>query len=119
MAVHYETDGPVAVTLDDVRREAQVSVGALYHHFADKAQLLDALYVELMSSFQEGFVECVRAQPTAEAGVRRGGFFNLDTAGTEGQSRRLILTDMDAWHWENLSLPAAGPESLLAPGAGQ
>jgi hypothetical protein len=26
--------------------------------------------------------------------------------GIEGQTRRLVLTDMDAWHWENLTLPA-------------
>jgi hypothetical protein len=41
-----------------------------------------------------------------EAGVSRGGFFDLDMAGLEGQTRRRIVTDLDAWHWENLSLPA-------------
>jgi hypothetical protein len=42
----------------------------------------------------------------AEIGARRGGFFELDTGGIEGQIRRLIVTDLDAWHWENLDLPA-------------
>jgi hypothetical protein len=41
-----------------------------------------------------------------EAGVTRGGLFELDTAGLEGRARRLVLTDLDAWHWENLALPA-------------
>ncbi|TMQ34712.1 MAG: hypothetical protein E6K70_06190 [Planctomycetota bacterium] len=27
-------------------------------------------------------------------------------AGLEGQTRRLVLTDLDSWHWENLALPA-------------
>jgi hypothetical protein len=42
----------------------------------------------------------------AEIGVHQGGFFELDMAGTEGQTRRLMVTDVDAWHWDNLSLPA-------------
>jgi hypothetical protein len=41
-----------------------------------------------------------------EAGADKGGFFDLDMAGTEGRTRRRIVTDMDAWHWENLGLPA-------------
>jgi hypothetical protein len=40
------------------------------------------------------------------AGATRGGLFELDTAGLEGQTRRLVLTDLDAWHWEDLALPA-------------
>jgi hypothetical protein len=42
----------------------------------------------------------------AEASAAHGGLFELDTAGLEGQTRRLVLTDLDSWHWENLSLPA-------------
>jgi hypothetical protein len=41
-----------------------------------------------------------------QAGAARGGLFELDMAGTEGQTRRLVLTDRDAWHWEDLALPA-------------
>src|SRR5262249_54546480 len=42
----------------------------------------------------------------ADLGARAGAFFDLDMAGLEGQTRRLIMTDVDAWHWENLALPA-------------
>jgi hypothetical protein len=42
----------------------------------------------------------------AKVGPTQGGFFHLDMTGLEGQSRRLVLTDMDAWHWDNLALPA-------------
>jgi hypothetical protein len=41
-----------------------------------------------------------------DLGAAQGGFFDLDLAGIEGQTRRLVMTDMDAWHWENLALPA-------------
>jgi hypothetical protein len=42
----------------------------------------------------------------AEVSASQGGLFELDMAGLEGQTRRLILTDLGAWHWENLALPA-------------
>jgi len=41
-----------------------------------------------------------------ELGVTRGGFFEMNMEGLEGQTRRLVLADLDAWHWENLALPA-------------
>ena len=42
----------------------------------------------------------------AAAGAEQGGLFELDMRGVEGPTRRLLLTDRDTWHWENLSLPA-------------
>jgi hypothetical protein len=42
----------------------------------------------------------------AEVGAADGGFFELDMGGLEGKSRRFLLTDLDAWHWDNLALPA-------------
>jgi len=48
----------------------------------------------------------------ASLGTQHGSALDLDTEGLEGQTLRRIQTDVDAWHWENLSLPAgvrAGP----------
>lgn len=42
----------------------------------------------------------------ATVAARQDGFFELDMAGIEGQTRRFIMTDADTWHWDNLSLPA-------------
>jgi hypothetical protein len=42
----------------------------------------------------------------AELAAGQGGLVQLDMTGLEGQARRLILTDLDACHWENLALPA-------------
>lgn len=41
-----------------------------------------------------------------EVGAPHGGFFDLSMEGIEGRTRRLIMTDVDAWYWENLTLPA-------------
>ncbi len=42
----------------------------------------------------------------ADAGATQGGVFELDMTAAEGQTRRLVLTDLGRWHWENLALPA-------------
>jgi hypothetical protein len=41
-----------------------------------------------------------------EVGVRQGGRFELDMTGVEDETRTLILTDIDSWHWDNIALPA-------------
>jgi AcrR family transcriptional regulator len=68
----FAADGALAATLDDVRADAGVSVGALYHHFPDKSALAAALYVELIGEFQDGFLTELRTHPSAEEGVRAG-----------------------------------------------
>jgi hypothetical protein len=45
----------------------------------------------------------------AEVGAAQGGFIDPEPdllTGSEGLNRRLIVTDLGAWHWENLDLPA-------------
>ena len=68
----FSEESAVAVNLDDIRQEAGVSVGALYHHFADKPALLEALYAQVTARFQAGFLEMLQASPSAEDGIRRG-----------------------------------------------
>ena len=69
--LRFGEKGAVTVNLEEVRLQAGVSVGALYHHFADKAALVDALYAEVTARFQTGFLEVLQASPSAEDGVRR------------------------------------------------
>lgn len=73
----FDADGALGATLEDIRGEAGVSVGALYHHFPDKAALAAALYVELTGEFQDGFLAELRAHPRAEDGVKAGVRFYL------------------------------------------
>lgn len=63
-----ETEGLAAVSLRRVAREAGVSSGAPYHHFADRAALLSALSVE---GFQQLAAElaAVRAAATTPLGA--------------------------------------------------
>lgn len=68
--VRFAADPPVAVTLEDIRRAAGVSVGALYHHFEDKTALVDALYLELTRRVQEMFLAELHAHASAEDAVK-------------------------------------------------
>jgi hypothetical protein len=53
-------------------------------------------------------------------GTRQGALLDLDAEGLEGQLRRRVQLDTDAWRWEGLSLPAGvrtGPfQSTARPG---
>lgn len=40
-----------------------------------------------------------------ELGASDGGIFLPDMTGFAGEPRRMVWTDWDAWHWENLTLP--------------
>jgi AcrR family transcriptional regulator len=73
----FDQDGALGATLDDIRRKAGVSVGAMYHHFTDKTGLAAALYVQLTGEFQAGFLNELRAHPNAEDGVKAGVRFYL------------------------------------------
>jgi AcrR family transcriptional regulator len=73
----FDADGALGATLEDIRRDARVSVGALYHHFPDKAALAAALFVELTGAFQDGFLGELRAHAGAEDGVKAGVRFYL------------------------------------------
>lgn len=68
--VQLATRSPAAVSVEHIRREAGVSVGALYHHFADKEALIDALYIELTEVVQADFLSALRAHRSAEDGVK-------------------------------------------------
>jgi hypothetical protein len=48
----------------------------------------------------------------APLGAERGGAFLPDMKGQGGTTRRMVRTDLDRWHWENLDLP---PGLHLAP----
>jgi AcrR family transcriptional regulator len=89
----FATDGALGPTLDEVRREADVSVGALYHHFPDKASLAAAVYAQLMAEYQAGFVAMLRENDTAEGGIRGGVTYHLRWVAEHRGEARLLLGD--------------------------
>jgi AcrR family transcriptional regulator len=89
----FATDGAIAATLEEIRREAEVSVGALYHHFPDKPALAAAVYAQVMSEYQTGFVAMLRKHGTAEAGIRGGVAHHLQWVAANRGEAALLLGD--------------------------
>jgi AcrR family transcriptional regulator len=96
----FAADGPLAPTLDEVRRDADVSVGALYHHFPDKYGLAAAVYVDVLLEYQQGFLAMLRLQPTAEGGIRGGVAHHMQWVASHRGDARLLLGDR--FHSEEL-----------------
>ncbi len=46
----FATDGYAATTMDAIAEDAQVAKGGLYHHFASKAELFEAVFIEMETS---------------------------------------------------------------------
>jgi len=92
----FAREGALGATLDDIRRDAGVSVGALYHHFPDKGALATTLYVELTGCFQEGFVAELRSHPGAEDGVKAGVAFYLRWVSSNRAAAALLLAGRPA-----------------------
>ncbi|BBZ10113.1 TetR/AcrR family transcriptional regulator [Mycobacterium branderi] len=89
----FAADGALAATLDEVRREANVSVGALYHHFPDKAALAAAVYAQVMGEYQAGFITMLREHATAEGGIRGGVAHHLRWVAANRAEAALLLGD--------------------------
>jgi AcrR family transcriptional regulator len=89
----FALDGALVPTLDEVRREAEVSVGALYHHFPDKPTLAAAVYAQLIGEYQAGFIGMLRDHATAEGGIRGGVAYHLRWVTEHRGEARLMLGD--------------------------
>jgi AcrR family transcriptional regulator len=93
----FAVDAALSATLDEVRREADVSVGALYHHFPDKLSLLTAVYAQLLGEYQSGFTAMLREHDTAEGGVRGGVEYHLRwVSAHRGEAALLLGSRLDS-----------------------
>lgn len=61
--------GVAGTSIGDVRERAGVSTGALYHHFASKEALHQAVVEDALGGYREAFLEALHANPGAREGV--------------------------------------------------
>ena len=62
--------GFAGASMDQVRQEAGVSNGSLYHHYPTKAQLADALYAHTLRDFHATLMAPIHGRATAQSGVK-------------------------------------------------
>jgi AcrR family transcriptional regulator len=66
----FDEMGIVATTIEDIRTGAGVSVGSLYHHFANKEAIAAALYVDLIDEYQRTTNDAVAKARTPKTKIR-------------------------------------------------
>jgi AcrR family transcriptional regulator len=59
----FTEDGYEQTTIAHIRERSGASNGALFHHFATKEAIADALYVDAIASFQQGLWQMLDRKP--------------------------------------------------------
>ena len=88
---NFVRNGVLASRLDDIRRDAGVSVGAVYHHFPDKQALHAEAFVQALAAYQGGFVDALQGSADAEDGVKGAVRYHLGWIAANRDSAALLL----------------------------
>jgi AcrR family transcriptional regulator len=87
--------GYARVGTEEIVRAAGVTRGALYHHFATKAELLEAVYVEIEGELTEKIVAGALSGKDPLAALRAGAEMFLDSC-LEPEVQQIVLLDAPA-----------------------
>ncbi|WP_280501300.1 TetR/AcrR family transcriptional regulator [Nocardia farcinica] len=110
----FAEHGPLDATLATIREAAGASVGALYHHFPDKADLYRQVWANALADYQRCFWAAVGESTDARGGVVDGVRAHLRWASEhpnratillsarppgvrDSESNRAFLTDVARW----------------------
>ena len=85
----FDERGVLGATLEDIRAGSGASVGSIYHHFAGKEGIAEALYAEVLGRYQEGFLAALGDD--ARAGVRGVVAFHVRWALAHPAEMRYLL----------------------------
>jgi AcrR family transcriptional regulator len=88
---NFVRDGVMASRLEDIRRDAGVSVGAVYHHFPDKQALHAEAFLRVLAGYQAGFLETLQESNDAESGVKGVIHYHLRWVAENRDSAKLLL----------------------------
>jgi AcrR family transcriptional regulator len=61
--------GPIAVTMSAVAGRLSAPIGSVYHRFASRDALLARLWLQIVQSFQKGFLDALRHEGGLEAAL--------------------------------------------------
>lgn len=84
--------GFAATSVDDLARDAQVTTGALYHHFQNKTALFETVFVEVHTELLEASARAADGASSDLDSLARGFEAYLDAV-TEPDVQRILITD--------------------------
>jgi AcrR family transcriptional regulator len=79
--------GPTAVTIAAVAREVGAPVGSVYHRFLSRDVLLAEVWLQVVASFQEGFLKVLNSDEGLQAALHTPRWVRLNPA----EARILLL----------------------------
>lgn len=94
--------GYAATSLDDVANQAGVTKGGLYHHFAGKGELFEAVFEQQQIRLAELGVRAYVAKRDQRAGLFEACRSFLESALDPGVQRILLLDGPTVLGWERL-----------------
>lgn len=84
--------GFAATSVEDLARDAQVTTGALYHHFQNKTALFETVFVEVHTELLEASARAADGASSDLASLARGFEAYLDAV-TEPDVQQILITD--------------------------
>ncbi|MCS3841842.1 TetR/AcrR family transcriptional regulator [Microbacterium sp. AK031] len=91
---HFAEHGYASTSVDDIAKAADVTRGAVYHHYASKPRLFEAVASGLQLHVADA-VESAAASSDPSVALRAGSHAFLDTI-TEARTVRILLVDAPA-----------------------
>ncbi len=91
----FGTQGYAATSVEDLAREARVTTGALYHHFATKTALFETVFEQVHGELLAASADAAAAAPDEIEALARGFEAFLDSMLTP-EVQRILITDAPA-----------------------
>lgn len=91
----FGTRGFAATSVEDIAREARVTTGALYHHFATKARVFEAVFEQVHAELLAASMSAAEGASDA-VGLLIAGFGAFLDKMLEPEVQRIIVTDAPA-----------------------
>lgn len=99
--------GPRAATIAAVANEVGAPVGSIYHRYASREHLLAELWMEVVESFQAGFVAALAEANDVEGAARAARFMSAWTRAHPLEARLLLV------HRRQDFVAGSWPEALV------
>ena len=78
-------------TMEDIRLRSGASNGSIYHHFSNKEGLAAAIYVEVMTEYQQKILAALERNPGARAGITAVVESHLDWVSEKPEQAKYLM----------------------------
>lgn len=91
-ALHlFTTKGYFNTSVHDIKREASISIGAVYHHFQSKEEIANAIYSDLLESMTTSMTELIEQHDSTAERCRAIMGFLFDMAESNPEEMEFML----------------------------